>query len=308
MQVSKKAYTQVSLLIIGIISIALSSILIKMSAAPAPVMGMYRLFAALLLMSPWIKWRQLCKLLKGLRSKEKLLLVLSGIFLGLHFLLWMESLTYTSVASSMILLSLQPVFVLIGSFLLYKERTTRIAAAALGIAIIGSSLIAWGDIGLSPRALWGDVLSVLGGLSYALYMLTGQNLCTKMPSMFYSFFVFLIGGALLLGYNLTKGIQMTDYPASDWLIFVLLAVIPTILGQMLFNLLLQVMPASTISMAIILEPVFAIGLADVMLGERIGGLAAIGGTITLVGIALYFWSKRKVEAGAEMVREEKLAS
>lgn len=308
MLVIKKAYTHIGLLIIGIISIALSSILIKLSPAPTPVMGMYRLFFAMVLMSPWVKWGQLVTIITGLRKRERWLLILSGIFLGLHFLLWMESLTYTSVASSMILLSLQPVFVLVGSYLLYKERTTRIAAVALGIAIIGSSIIAWGDIGLSPRALWGDVLSVLGGLSYALYMLSGQNLCSKMPSLAYSFFVFGIGGVLLLVYNLAKGIQMTSYPASDWIIFGLLALIPTILGQMLFNKLLQVMSASTISMAIILEPVFAIALADLMLGEQIQGWAAAGGLITLMGITLYFWSKKNQEASAaSLLIEEKVS-
>ncbi|MBP2002513.1 drug/metabolite transporter (DMT)-like permease [Paenibacillus shirakamiensis] len=296
MQASKKAYPHLGLLIIGIISIALSSIFIKLSSAPAPVMGMYRLFFCLIFISPWLKWRTINTLLRSLSRKEIGLLFLAGLFLGLHFLLWMESLNHTSVASSMILLSLQPVFVMSGSYLFYRVRTAWSAAAALSLAMVGSILIAWGDIGLSSEALWGDLLSLLGGVAYALYMLTGQNLCKKMPSMVYSFFVFAIGGLLLLGYNLGNGIELVKYSGSNWVIFILLAVVPTIFGQMLFNRLLQVMPASTISMAIIGEPVFAIALAAMFLDEPITAFALVGGAMTLIGIGLYFWVVRIPEA------------
>jgi drug/metabolite transporter (DMT)-like permease len=51
-------------------------------------------------------------------------LIGSGFFLALHFLLWFESLKHTTVASSTIILALQPIVSLVGGFFLFKERTT----------------------------------------------------------------------------------------------------------------------------------------------------------------------------------------
>lgn len=293
MQEAKSIYVRNTLLlIVGVISIGLSSIFIKWSSAPAPVLGMYRLFFTVILITPMLRKHSAKKVLQDLTKKDVFLLGLSGVFLGLHFLLWMESLTYTSVASSMILLSLQPVFIMAGSFFLFKERTTRGGVLSLSVAVIGSGITAWGDIGTSSQALFGDLLSLLGAVASSLYMLTGQNLVRKIPPVFYSYFVFFIGGLVMLIYNIAGGIQMFNYDAKEWILFLLLAIVPTIFGQMLFNRLLGSLGATTISMVIIAEPAVAIILAAFLLHEKIQLLQAAGGVVTLCGIGLFFWFKQ----------------
>lgn len=281
-------YTPYLMLLIGVIAIALSAIFIKWSEAPTSIMGMYRLLFTVVFIVPFI--RRGSPLHKPSKSslRDIGLLALAGVFLGLHFLFWMESLVHTSVASSMVLLSLQPVFVAIGAFILFRERTPLGGALCMSLAIIGSAVIAWGDIGLSSQALYGDLLSILGALAYALYMLTGQALKDRISGLRYSLWVFAIAGGLLLLYNVSLGISLTHYPLREWGIFLLLALIPTILGQLLFNHLLRYLEASTISMAIVGEPVFAIILAYFMLGESSTIMQIIGGLITLAGIGGYF--------------------
>src|SRR5699024_5047669 len=122
-------------LIFAIIFVSFSAIFVKWSHAPASVLSMYRMLFATILIIPivCIKRTEFNKILK----KDWLFLFSSGFFLAMHFTLWFSSLKLTTVASSTIIIALQPVVALIGGFILYKERTTRFSLLLMVIAIIG---------------------------------------------------------------------------------------------------------------------------------------------------------------------------
>ena len=275
------------LLSVGVLSVAISSIFVKWATAPASVLAMYRLLLTVLFLLPFRPWKSINKE-SNLVTRDYLQLFFSGLFLALHFLFWMGSLRYTSVASSMIILSLSPVFTMIGLFFFFKARTTKGKVASLVIAIVGSLIIAWGDIGLSHAALYGDFLSLLGCIAYAIHLLFGQSLVKKISGQSYSFIVFLISGVLLLIYNIIFKVELINYSLTNWVIFLLLALFSTILGHMLFNISLKYLDASVVSMATIGEPILAIFLAFLLLGEDVTILQIIGSTITVVGIGLFF--------------------
>ncbi|MGQ7890363.1 DMT family transporter [Paenibacillus sp. WC2504] len=277
------------LLAISILSVSISSIMIKFLDSPTSVAGMYRLFISVILMFAFVPWRRIRTL--RLDRKDWGIVLLAGLFLGLHFLFWMESLVYTSVASSMVILSLQPLFVMIGSYLLFKEQVNRLMAGCLIVALLGSILIAWGDIGISKAALIGDGLSLAGTLFVSFYLLAGQKISHKIDANVYSIIVFFIGGTVLLLYNVMNNISLTGYDSSEWTYFLLLAIIPTLFGQYIFNLLLKSVGATTVSVGIIGEPVLAIILAYLLLGEVITLFQFLGGMLTLFGMGMYFWSK-----------------
>ncbi|GAA3406283.1 DMT family transporter [Paenibacillus hodogayensis] len=277
------------LLFISILSISISSILIKLSDTPTSVAGMYRLFisvAIMLVFVPWSTFRTI-----EMNKKDWGIVVIAGLLLGLHFLFWMESLVYTSVASSMVILSLQPLFVMIGSYFLFKEKAHLLSFSCLITAFLCSLLIAWGDIGISKEALLGDGLSLIGTLFISAYLLAGQRVSRKIDANVYSIIVFFIGGTVMLIYNLLNRYSLTEYDSSDWTYFLLLAIIPTIFGQYIFNLLLKSMGATTVSVGIIGEPVLAIILAFLFLGETISLFQLIGGLGTLFAMGMYFWFK-----------------
>lgn len=278
-------------LLIGVVAISFSSILVKWSEAPASILGMYRLFFTIIILFPFLPWKQMKHISKKLTIKDWTLLFISGIFLGLHFLFWMDSLKHTTVASSMILTTLEPVFVMIGAYFLFKEKTSPIGLLSVCLAITGSIIIASGDIGLSSTALYGDFLSILGTLAVAIHMLAGQNLCRKIPPSIYSTFVFLIGGTILLFYNLANNVSLVHYAKNDWIIFLLLAFIPNIFGHVLFNWLLKYVDATTISMSILGEPIGAIILAYLLLGEGITLLQTIGGVLAIFGVGIFLKTK-----------------
>ncbi len=279
------------LMLAGIVAISFSAIFIKWSAAPASVQGMYRLLFTSMLMLPFA--RPYSGAAFALRRKDWLLLGASGVLLALHFLLWMGSLKYTSVASSTMIMALEPVFIMLGAYILYKDRSTRAAILGLAIAIFGVVCIGWGDIGLSSDNLKGDLLSVGGTVAVAGHLLIGQKLVARMPSYLYSLIVFISAAVVFAVYNLLAGISFVNYPPREWGIFILLAVVPTVFGHILFNWLLQFTSATTVSMNILGEPVGASILAFLLLGEELTGLQWTGGLLVMGGLAVYLLSGRK---------------
>lgn len=291
-------------LLIGVLAVSFSSILIKWSDAPASILGMYRLLFTVLLFLPFLPWRKMGILLKNSTVKEWIMLSVSGLFLGLHFLFWMESFSHTTVASAMILTALEPVFVVIGAYFLFKEKTSKVGIISILIAVSGSVIIASGDIGVSKTALYGDLLSVLGTVAVSVHMLAGQDLCRKMPPIIYSFAVFLIGGLVLFVYNICANVSLTQYDTKDWWIFLLLALIPNIFGHALFNWLLKYVDATTISMAILGEPIGAIILAYFLLGEMTTVSQLVGGMIVMISVML-FLKYKAAELEKVMALQEK---
>jgi drug/metabolite transporter (DMT)-like permease len=277
-------------LTISIIAISFSAIFVKWSDAPASILSMYRMLFASLLMLPII-WKNRMEF-KKIIKKDWLLLFFSGTFLAAHFTLWFGSLKLTTVASSTIILALQPLVSLIGGFFLFKERTTLSSILTMAIAIIGATMIGWGDWGLSKGAILGDFLSFFSVIAVVGYLLIGQSVVKKVLHWIYSFCVFLTAGTLLAIYNLATGVSFGGYQAHDWGIFLLLAIVPTI-SHIINNWLLNYVNATTISMSILGEPVGATLLAVILLGERLVGWQIVGGVFVLCGVFFFLLQQQK---------------
>lgn len=271
-------------LIISIVAISFAAIFVKWSTAPATILSMYRMILACLLLVPvvWFKREEFQKIAR----KEWYLLCFAGLFLALHFALWFGSLKLTTVASSTIILALQPIVALIGGAFLYKERTTTAALTTMGIAVVGAVMVGWGDFGLSKNAIIGDILSFLSVIAVVGYLLIGQNAVKKVSHWIYSFCVFGFAAIALVVYNVVTNVAMGGYDAREWGIFVLLAIVPTI-SHVINNWLLNYVNATTISMSILGEPVGATILAAIFLGERLVGWQIVGGLLVLLGVFLF---------------------
>lgn len=272
-------------LIVGMIAISFAPILVRYSDAPVSVQGMYRMLFTVLLMLPFGKRHS--QSLSKISGKDWTLLGLAGFFLALHFLLWMASLDYTSIASSTIILSLEPVFVMAGAYFVFKDRLSKFALVGLTIALIGAFCVGSGDIGLSADAFKGDMLSLLGTLAVAVNMLIAKQILTRIPSFLYSLIVFAIAFICFAGYNLALGYNIINYPSGDWVIFLLLAIVPTVFGHMIFNWLLQYLKPTTISMSVFAEPVGASILGIIIFGEMVTSFQLVGGAFIILGLLLY---------------------
>ncbi len=107
---------------IGVIAVSTAAVLVKLAeTAPASIIANYRLLLAVLIMSPYVLIKHRSDL-AAISRKDWLLAALAGVFLAFHFIFWFESLNYTSVASSVVLVTLQPIFAFLGTFLFFQER------------------------------------------------------------------------------------------------------------------------------------------------------------------------------------------
>ncbi|WP_394220086.1 DMT family transporter [Halobacillus trueperi] len=281
------------ILFIGVLSISTSAIFVKLAGdAPAAMIAFYRLAIAVGIMAPYVLWKHFDEI-KQTNKKDWVLAILSGVFLAFHFILWFESLVYTTVASSVVLVALQPVFAFMGTYLFFKERFTMGAILSLVITLTGSVIIGWGDFQISGTALFGDLLALLGAITVTGYFLLGQNLRKRQSIMTYTFIAYGMAAATLLLYNLTLGYSFTGYDRDQWLIFLGLAIIPTFFGHTLFNWTLKWLSTSTISMAVLVEPIGASILAYWILDEVITWTQWLGGSIVIFGLMMFILSTMK---------------
>ncbi|MFJ8530199.1 DMT family transporter [Bacillus sp. NPDC094106] len=277
-------------LAVSIIAISFAAVFVKMSSAPSSILSMYRLWIIVVLMLP-IVWRKREEF-RRIQKRDWIFLIGSGFFLALHFLLWFASLKFTTVASSTIILALQPIISLIGGFFLFKERTTYSAVVTMGIAILGVMCIGWGDLGLSEQAIIGDILSFLSVIAVVGYLFIGQTTVKKVSHWIYSFTVFAFAGIFIAIYNVVMSVPFTGYSTWDWWIFILLAIVPTA-SHMINNWLLNYVNATTISMSILGEPVGASILAFFLLGEKLNSMQVIGSVLVLCGVSIFLLQQQR---------------
>ncbi|WP_077324380.1 DMT family transporter [Virgibacillus siamensis] len=276
--------------VIGVASVSTAAVLVKLAdGAPASIIANYRLLFAVIIMAPYIfiKHRNEFRLI---HKKDWALSTIAGVLLAFHFILWFESLDYTSVASSVVLVSMQPIFAFLGTYFIFQERFSPGAVISMVIAVLGSIIISWGDFRISGIALFGDFLALMGAVTVTAYFLLGQQLRKRLSLMTYTFVVYGISSITLIIYNLILQHDFLGYSTHHWFVFLGLAVIPTFFGHSLFNWALKWLSTSTISMGIVFEPIGAAILAYLILDEGVTWSQFLGGTIVIFGLFLFIMS------------------
>jgi len=280
---------QHAVLALGVISVSFAAIFIRLAEAPPLVIAAYRLCLASLVLAPaaWIRARQE---LRALSRRETILLALSGGFLALHFALWIASLGYTSVATSVVLVTANPVFVAIASYLLFHERLGMRVISGIILCLAGAVLIGYGNWQLGPQPLLGGGLALSGALAVAGYLLIGRRLRQRIGILSYAAVTYTSAAVLLVLAVLASGQALFGYSSSTYLMLVLLAVVPQLLGHTSLNWALRFVSATMVTIAVLGEPVLATALAFVILSEAPTWSEIAGGVLILGGI---FWAFRR---------------
>jgi drug/metabolite transporter (DMT)-like permease len=211
---------------------------------------------------------------------------LSGLFLSLHFAFWIASLKYTSVASSVVLVSTHPIFVGIGSWLFLKERMGMNLVAGIAFSVFGCGLVSSGDVSLSEQALIGDGFALLGAIAASGYLLVGRRLRKDQNLFSYIFPVYSTAGLILILFSLIFQKPFFGYSSSTYFYLLLLALIPQLIGHTTFNWALKYLPASLVAITILGEPIGSTILAYLVLKEGLTIWKVLGGTLILSGILI----------------------
>ena len=274
----------------GMIAISTASIFVKLCDAPALIIATYRMTLASLILMPFACYK---KPWRGWERNEMGWLLLSGFFLSLHFAFWIASLKYTSVASSVVLVTTHPIFVAIGGWLFLKEKISLNLVLGIAFSVLGSGLISYGDMSLSKEALMGDGLALLGAMAASGYLLVGRKMRKERDLFSYIFPVYSTAGLILILLSLIFQNSFFGYSSSTYLFLFLLALVPQLIGHTTFNWALKYLPASMVAITILGEPIGSAILAYFILGEGLTIWKILGGISIFAGILIAL--KRKVE-------------
>jgi drug/metabolite transporter (DMT)-like permease len=274
---------------VAVVAMSWAAPLIRLTAAPPLAIAAWRLTFATGMLAPALAASSGRREWARLDRSSRRIAAIAGVALALHFASWITSLRLTSVAASAVLVSLSPVFAwgLSGVFL--GERPARRQALGIALAIAGAAVIAIGDAGHpSGSALLGDLLALAGAAFGGAYFVIGRRLRADLGLVAYITPVYGVAAVVLLAWAALRGQAFVSYPARDWAIFAALAAGPMIVGHGGLNYALRYLPAYTVNVAALGEPVGATLIAWLLpaIAEPPGLPALAGGLLALAGIAL----------------------
>lgn len=274
------------IVLLGVLGASVSSVLVRISTAPSLILVLYRVGMATVLLAPVVLIKNREEL-KKLPLREAGLCLASGAFLGLHFAAYFESLRFTSIASSVVLVDTEVLFVALIGILLFKKRPGKMAWLAIFLALGGSVIIAMADTSVGADALRGDVIALAGAFFVAVYTMIGSVCRRTVSTNVYTFLVYLASCITVLMIALVSGQALTGYGNVNYLTGFGMAVFCTLMGHSVFSWGLKYLPAAFVSTAKLMEPVFASVLGLALFGEIPGILTVVGGVIIIAGIVLY---------------------
>ena len=290
------------IVLIGILAVSTASIFIRFAQvyASSITIAAFRLGLAALILLPYSVIKH-SRELKSLTPADLKLALLAGLILAVHFASWITSLEFTSVASSVVLVTTTPLWVSLLAPIFLGEKTPRIAFLGMGIALLGGMIIAGTDVcawqfgrlqcQLAPgssaaETLLGDFLALLGAIAAAFYLMIGRHLRRKVSLAPYIFLVYSAAAIfLVIAMLIVDGIP-PRFPNQVYLWLALLAVVPQLLGHSIFNWSLKYLPTGYVAVNLLGEPVGSIILAYFFLDEVPPAVKIIGAILILAGIAL----------------------
>lgn len=290
-------------LVIAISAVSTASIFIRIAQGffPSLFIAATRLGLASLFLLPFFI-RQDKTSISRLSNREVVLLVISGIFLAMHFASWIKSLEITNVLSSVVLVTTTPIWVSLLSFWLYKERLKPVFYIGLVISFLGVVIIAAGDYFINGKTLFseaiklntlssgtslaGNLLAIGGAIFAAGYIVCGKLLRKKLDNLTYVFLVYLCASIFLIFLLIvTHPMPVIVFqPAIGWVI--LIAIIPQLVGHSLINWSLGKLPASYVALSLLGEPVGSTVLAMFFLGEIPSDFQVMGSLLIITGLVL----------------------
>ncbi len=278
------------LLALGVVAVSLSGPLMAAMVVPPLAIAFWRNGLATAALAPGVATTRRAEV-AGLRGRSLRLLLASGAALAVHFGTWVTSLTLTSVASATAIVCLQIAWVVAWQ-LVRGERFNVGVLAGLVLALAGVLVVSGVDFSVSPQALLGDALALVGGVAAAAYMLIGSRARQATSTTTYTFVCYGTCAAILLVACLVAGQDLGGYPLSQWGLLVLVTLTAQLMGHSVFNHLLATTKPIVVSLALLLEVPGAALLAAVILGQVPPPGAVVGLVVILAGMALVVVNNR----------------
>ena len=285
--------TVIFVLIFGQLAVGSAAIMAKyglQSGVSALGLSAWRLTraSAILLTFTAISSRQ--SLAPRVSFSTKFWLVVAGVFLGLHFYTWFESLNYISVARSTLLVSTAPIWTGMYAVLIQLSRLGIPFWIGITGSMVGMFLLTHvAEISRFPRdPMVGDCLALVGAIAIAAYLIVVEKVGIAIKTNYIVVWTYSSAALFLMALNIMFSHTGTLLPGSRqaWLSVIGLALLPQLVGHTTLNWCLRHLGSATVAASSLLEPVFAAILAFAFFGERLTGVQILGGIILLIGISV----------------------
>ena len=268
----------------GVMALGMSAIFVRWANAPGAVSGFYRMgIAAAVLALPFA-----VQIRRGGRppTRHMLIAVLGGVFFALDLAAWNTSLLLTSAASATFLGSGAPLWVGIGTLVLFKRRLRPAFWGGTLVATLGAAIIFGRDFMFHPAFGKGDILGAAAGFFYGLFFLAAERAREKLSALSALWISAVSSTVVLLGLGLAWGQPFTGYPAHTYASLIALALVVQVAGWFALNYALGHLPASLVSSTLLGQPVLTAILAVPLLGQPLSAAQAAGGLVTVAGILI----------------------
>jgi drug/metabolite transporter (DMT)-like permease len=267
---------------VGLIAASQSGNLVRLADAHPVVIAAYRLVIAALLLAPLAGAR--LGSLGGLRGRDLALLGASGLALGGHLIAWIAAVQHTTVANAAIFFSVNPVTTAVAAYLVLGERLERRVLGGALLGLVGVAVVGAGDLRLERAHLVGDALAVLCALMFTTYFLLGRRLRSKLDNRVYVTAIYGVAGVVSFAGAGLLGAPAHGFTGRTWLAFLLLALVPTMIGHTSLNYALRYLDAGRLSALTLSEPLFAGLVAWLAWGEAVGPLTVVGYGLIAAGV------------------------
>jgi len=277
---------------VAVFGISLSGPLTALVAAPFLAIAFWRNAAGAALLLPVLATRERGTL-TGLRPRDLTSSVVAGLFLAGHFAAWLPSLSMTTVAASIALVTTTPVWTALAA----RISGVRLPAQVwwgLVLAVVGAALIAGVDVTVSLEALAGDGLATLGAICAGGYVLAGARARQRLATSAYTVVCYSVCAAAVALAALVAGMPLTGFSARDWWLILAITVCAQLLGHTVLNLVLSSVGPTVVSLAVLLEVPGSLLVALVLLHQLPPLLALPGMAAVVVGVGLVVRASRPV--------------
>ena len=282
----------------GVLSFALAPILVRWAAdAPGLAIAVWRTVIAAAAILPVALVRSGAEM-RRLTGRDVALIAGAGIFLGLHFIAWIESLYHTTVASASVLVTTSPIFLTVLGYVVLDERLSMRTVTAIIVAVGGAVLIGWGDAGkvaIGGGALLGNGLALSASLLVSFYLLIGRVVRQQVSWLAYVAPLYTVAAVTAVVAAIWQGVPLFSHSWEVYGLCAAMALGPQIIGHGSFNYAVQHVPAAIVGMLALFEPVGASILAYFFFGEVPPPTAVLGMSVVMGGVAVVVWQRRTVE-------------
>jgi drug/metabolite transporter (DMT)-like permease len=268
-------------LLLAVLCVGPAAILIRLANAPPITVAFYRMLTAAVTIGVIVLLRR-GRDLAGIDRTALWRSIASGVLLALHFGSWISSLSHTSVANSVLIVTTQPVFAAMLGVWYLRERVRPAAFAAIALALAGAAIISGGN----PRigGWYGDFLALIGAIMAASYLIVGRQVRRTVSTFGYVLIAYSTAAVVLGIWGVVIHSPMTGLPQASWFWMILAGLGPSVIGHTLYNRALKQFSAHTVATTILGEPLVATVMAALVLSEFPSPWALLGAVPIIAGV------------------------